>query len=258
MLWEMRALLIERYGFREGQRQSIQLVVDGLKLTPSSPTFIDARDAILIADQVNNHGANQCLIWRAFAKRRLGFSASTLDAEDFAPVESFDVAPSCSATASLRLDKRSYVDNETVRITLGDSNAVAPILVDVTSSRTGDRERIKLKRDASIPGSFTGAIRLEDRRAEAGDGSLQGSAEAGDQIDVVYLDNDSEGGGSALITASAAWTRELALLDDNVERGNQIWFPGGSWAITSELAGSPAHSWRVKNTDIDPFGLERL
>jgi fungalysin metallopeptidase (M36)/IPT/TIG domain-containing protein len=258
MLWEMRALLIERHGFREGQRQSVQLVVDGLKMTPSSPTFIDARDAILVADQVNNRGANQCLIWRAFAKRGLGFSASTLDAEDFEPVESFDVAPSCSATASLRLDKRSYVDNETVRITLGDSNAVAPVLVNVTSSKTGDRERVRLEPDASIPGSFTGAIRLEDRRAESGDGRLQGSDEAGDQIDVVYLDDNPEGGGSKRITASAAWTRELALLDDNAERGNQVWFPGGSWAITNELAGSPTHSWRVTNADRDPSGLERL
>jgi uncharacterized protein (TIGR03437 family) len=258
MLWEMRASLIERYGFREGQRQSVQLVVDGLKMTPSSPTFIDARDAILLADQVNNRGANQCLIWKAFAKRGLGFSASTLDAEDFAPVESFDVAPSCSATASLRLDKRSYVDNETVRITLGDSNAVAPVLVNVTSSRTGDRERIRLKPDASIPGSFTGAVRLEDRRVEAGDGRLQGSDEAVDQIGVVYIDNNTEGGGSERITASAAWTRELAILDDNVERGNQIWFPSGTWAITDELAGSPTRSWRVKNTSPDPFILERL
>ena len=69
-LWEMRTLLVERYGFQEGQRQSLQLVVDGLKLTPVAPTFIDARDAILLADRVNNNGANQCLIWKAFAASR--------------------------------------------------------------------------------------------------------------------------------------------------------------------------------------------
>ena len=72
------------------QRQSLQLVVDGLKLTPNAPTFLDARNAIIVADRVNNGGANQCLIWQAFAKRGSGFSASTDDANDGAPVEAFD------------------------------------------------------------------------------------------------------------------------------------------------------------------------
>ncbi|MBO0799468.1 MAG: M36 family metallopeptidase, partial [Blastocatellia bacterium] len=149
MLWEMRALLLEKYGFREGQRQSIQLVVDGLKMTPSAPSFTDARDAILLADRADNQGANQCLIWQAFAKRGMGFYADTLSAADTATTESFDVAPQCSSLATLRLDKSSYVDNETVRITLGDANAASPVFVEVTSTRTGDRERIRLEPDTS-------------------------------------------------------------------------------------------------------------
>src|SRR5574341_1567693 len=95
-LLEMRALLIARYGFQEGQRQSIQLVVDGLKLTPRAPTFVDARNAILLADRVNNRSANQCLLWQAFAKRGLGFWASATDSSDGAPTESLDNAPYCS------------------------------------------------------------------------------------------------------------------------------------------------------------------
>jgi uncharacterized protein (TIGR03437 family) len=252
MLWEMRALLIGRYGFSEGQRQSIQLVIDGLKLTPTFPSFIDARDAILLADRVNNQGANQCLIWQAFAKRGMGFYADTMGAGAVATVESFDVAPACSAIGSLRLDKRSYVDNETVYITLSDANAVSPVIVDVTSSRTGDRERVKLEPAASIPGLFNGLIRLDDGRGRDGDGMLQGSDEARDQIRVVYLDRDTDLSDSLHVTATAEWTRELVILDDDVERGNQTWLTNGTWAITGDLSGSPTHSWRIMGTSIDP------
>ncbi|HEU0185823.1 MAG TPA: M36 family metallopeptidase [Blastocatellia bacterium] len=257
-LWEMRALLIKQYGFREGQRLSLQLVVDGMKLTPSSPTFIDARDAILLADRVNNRGANQCLLWQAFAKRGLGIHADTLDAEAYEAVNSFETAPSCNPTAALRLDKRSYVDNETVRITLGDSNARTPVTVTVTSSRTGDQERIRLEPEPSLPGSYVGAIRLENGSARTEDGRLQGSDEADDQIDVAYLDGRTDQGGPQRITASAAWTRELVILDDDVERGNQFWLQNGTWAITNSLFGSPTHSWRVTSTSGDPINRDKL
>jgi uncharacterized protein (TIGR03437 family) len=252
MLWEMRALLIERYGFSEGQRQSIQLVIDGMKLTPTFPTFIDGRDAILLADRMNNQGANQCLIGQAFAKRGMGYFADTLDPWESSTVESFETAPSCTAVASLRLDKRSYVDNETVHITLGDGNAASNVVVDVISSRTGDRERIRMEPDASVPSLYNGSIRLDDGRVRKGDGVLQGSDEARDQIRVVYFDRDTYLSDSAPVTATAEWTRELVILDDDVERGNQTWLTNGAWSITDELSGSPTHSWRINDRNIDP------
>ena len=83
MLWEMYWNLVDRYGFDAdlyggsgGNNLAIQLVIDGMKLQPCSPTFVQARDAILAADQANNAGANECEIWNAFAKRGLGFSAT--------------------------------------------------------------------------------------------------------------------------------------------------------------------------------------
>ena len=75
MLWEVRANLIHKYG-PSANNLMIQLVTDAMKLTPAGPTFVDARDAILLADQVNNGGANYLDIWRGFAKRGLGFSAA--------------------------------------------------------------------------------------------------------------------------------------------------------------------------------------
>jgi hypothetical protein len=49
--------------------------MDGMKLTECSPTFVAARNGILAADVADFGGANRCLIWKAFAKRGLGFSA---------------------------------------------------------------------------------------------------------------------------------------------------------------------------------------
>jgi len=83
-LWDMYWNLVTAYGFEgnfydatsgAGNIVALQLVMDGLKLQPCSPTFLDARDAILLADQNDNGGANQCLIWQAFAKRGMGVNA---------------------------------------------------------------------------------------------------------------------------------------------------------------------------------------
>lgn len=83
MLWDMTWDLIGKYGFDEdiyngkgGNNMAMQLVIDGLKLQACRPGFVDGRDAILLADRINYGGANQELIWKAFAKRGLGYSAS--------------------------------------------------------------------------------------------------------------------------------------------------------------------------------------
>ncbi len=82
MLWEMTWGLIDAYGFDSdfyngsgGNNIAMALVTEALKLQPCSPGFVDGRDAILAADVALYSGANQCIIWNAFAKRGLGFSA---------------------------------------------------------------------------------------------------------------------------------------------------------------------------------------
>ncbi|MBC7974844.1 MAG: M36 family metallopeptidase, partial [Myxococcales bacterium] len=68
-LWDVRTAL--------GAAVTEQLVVSGMKLTPCSPTMLQARDAILSADQQINGGANRCPIFRAFAGRLMGTGASS-------------------------------------------------------------------------------------------------------------------------------------------------------------------------------------
>ncbi len=74
-LWDARANLIRKYGFAAGRQLILQLVTDGLKLSPPNPTFLQARDAILQADLVDTGGANQNELWAAFAKRGMGLNA---------------------------------------------------------------------------------------------------------------------------------------------------------------------------------------
>ena len=103
MVWEMYWALTDTYGFDAdlyngtgGNNIAIQLIVDGLKLQPCNPTFVEARDAILLADQNNNGGANQCLIWEAFAKRGLGVNANDGGSSNSVSVtEDFSTPASC-------------------------------------------------------------------------------------------------------------------------------------------------------------------
>ena len=103
MLWDMTWLLIDEYGFDPdfyngtgGNNIAMQLVTEGMKIQPCGPGFIDGRDAILEADMQLYGGANQCLIWEAFAKRGLGVSASQGSANSRTDqVEAFDLPTIC-------------------------------------------------------------------------------------------------------------------------------------------------------------------
>ena len=102
MLYEFYWNLVDKHGYDPdwfqvpqtvtekvaGNKLALRLVVDGLKLQPCSPSFVDARDAILLADQINNNGTNVCEIYKAFAKRGLGVHAVKGGREDFTLPES--------------------------------------------------------------------------------------------------------------------------------------------------------------------------
>ena len=101
MLWEMSWGLIDEHGFdgdlyqgTGGNNIAMQLVMEGLKLQPCSPGFVDGRDAILRADTALYGGANSCIIWKAFAKRGLGHSASQGNSTSTSDgTEAFDLPP---------------------------------------------------------------------------------------------------------------------------------------------------------------------
>jgi hypothetical protein len=72
--------------------------MDGMKFQPCSPGFVDGRNAILTADVELTEGENQCEIWRAFAKRGLGFSASQGSSNNRTDgVQAFDLPAACTS-----------------------------------------------------------------------------------------------------------------------------------------------------------------
>lgn len=103
MLWEMTWLLIDNFGYDPdivngtgGNNIAFSLITEGMKFTSCSPGFVDGRDGILAADQALYNGAHTCLIWQAFAKRGLGFSASQGSANSRNDgSQAFDLPASC-------------------------------------------------------------------------------------------------------------------------------------------------------------------
>jgi len=96
-LWDLRTALVRRLGSEEaGSDAAETLVTGGMRLTPPEPSFLDARDAILAADQAAG-GALRDVIWSVFAARGMGFYAAVEDSADVAPVEDFSPPPDPAA-----------------------------------------------------------------------------------------------------------------------------------------------------------------
>jgi extracellular elastinolytic metalloproteinase len=87
-LWDLRRSLIAAHGATAGIGRARALVTDGMRLTRADPDFLDMRDAILQADQVNGFGDCQ-RIWNVFAARGMGANASTSGPDDTDPNEGF-------------------------------------------------------------------------------------------------------------------------------------------------------------------------
>ena len=58
-----------------GNTIALKLVIEGMKLQPCRPGFLDARNAILAADSILYGYRHKCDIWNAFARRGMGVSA---------------------------------------------------------------------------------------------------------------------------------------------------------------------------------------
>lgn len=103
VIWDMYWAFVEKYGYdadwsntNSGNFRAIQLVMDGMKLQPCRPGFLDGRDAIIAADFLNYNGVDTCLISSVFARRGMGIHASQGDSNNaFDAVENFDAIPTC-------------------------------------------------------------------------------------------------------------------------------------------------------------------
>lgn len=79
ILWEVRDKLIQQHGTTEGNRRVLQYIMDGMKIAPLNPTFLQERDAILAAVQASDI-SDVSAVWAGFAVRGLGWTASIQNA----------------------------------------------------------------------------------------------------------------------------------------------------------------------------------
>jgi hypothetical protein len=60
-----------------GARLADTLVLRGMQLSPTNPSFVESRDSILLADRELTGGENLAIIWRAFASHGVGANADS-------------------------------------------------------------------------------------------------------------------------------------------------------------------------------------
>ena len=125
MLWDLAWNYIDKYGYDPniytgtgGNNKVMRLVLDAIKLDGCAPSFVSARDAILAADLATTGGADFCLIWQTFARRGLGFNASSGTNTGVAgiqdQIQDFSMPPigSTPATGSACTFSVNYFEND--------------------------------------------------------------------------------------------------------------------------------------------------
>lgn len=149
-LWEVRARMIQRLGWATGNRRVLQLVMDGMKLAPLSPTPITERDAIVSATFGSGDAADLADIWAGFAVRGLGASASIQNVGGTSTggtgtarvTEAFDL-PNLYQTPALTVsdffgDNDGYPEpGENVRISIPLSNSTGQTATGITLQLVG-------------------------------------------------------------------------------------------------------------------------
>ena len=143
-LWEVRNRLIVRLGWAVGNRKTLQLVTDGMKLAPLNPTFIQERDAIIAAAAASSAApeasADVADVREGFRIRGMGFSASVQSVS--AVTEAFDF-PNISVVDPFSVsDSTGDGDGfpepgENVLLSVAISNTTGSTITNVVGTVTG-------------------------------------------------------------------------------------------------------------------------
>ena len=139
-LWDMYWEFVNEYGFDEdlihgdgGNNIAVQLVMEGMKMQPCSPGFVDGRDAILAADEILYDGVNQCLIWNAFAKRGIGVEANQGSSNEIGDEsEDFTPLPICLQRMTIKKEMTPLIEpGEDIQVTINVGNFKPEIVTNV-------------------------------------------------------------------------------------------------------------------------------
>jgi|GEM_PF-2108685 len=227
MTWEIMAITAfdpDFYQGTGGNNVAMKLVTEGLKLQPCQPGFVDARDAILAADQALYGGAYKCAIWTAFAKRGLGQNANqgsvnskTDGTENYTvPSTACSGGPTCTVSVSpstVSVTTAGGTNNTQVTATSGQSwtaSTTASWITVNTTSGTGSGS-LSYTVAANTGGSRSGTITVTCGTSTATVTINQAGSSGGCQVSVSPSTvTVATGGGNntAQVTATAgqSWT----------------------------------------------------
>src|SRR5690606_9696662 len=221
-----------------GNRRWVQLVFDSfLLMAVSQVSMLDARDAMLAADMIRFGGANQDLLWNAFAKRGLGEGASSAAHNDPDPVPSFSSPYADEATVwFVPLGAPLVVKGAQLFVGPYEARAV-PVAVTDDGTPRGDKVRL-------VPGTY-GFVARADGRGHVRIGPITVKAGQFVPLPVVMLTNVASGAAGATATGDGI---NLDRLIDATENTNwaSLGSPVAGKQITVDLAGGAQVVSRVQ------------
>jgi len=149
-LWEVYVGLINKPGnsFSEAQTQMKDYLVASLKLTPSQPTLLEARDALLAAALANDAEDFE-IIRNAFAKRGMGANAAAPDRNSgghLGVVEDFTTG--IDLKASMAFDRASIDLNSCDEDGVLDNNETATLVLTLENYSAADIPSFNITLDA--------------------------------------------------------------------------------------------------------------
>ncbi len=208
---------------------ALRLVMEGEKLQPCSPGFLDSRDAILAADSILYNGRHKCTIWNAFARRGMGISAT-----QGSSFETNDQSAAFDVPVLLMQKQRLPIvsDQFTTKITLSCECQLPATGYQLTDT---------------IPAGFT--VASTDPAA-----TIQGNIVTFDASTFTALGQLKEFSVTLLPDPNAGCTRDTTIYDnrDNHTTGGFVSSAvrgTTQWAGSSLRAYSPTKSWYAAETD---------
>ncbi len=153
MLWQGYVSLLnetQRYAFDEAYERMKTYIIGGYKLTPVTPTLVEARDAILLAAYGSDVRDFE-LLYEAFASRGNGVSAQAPDRYDSLNtpvVESYGIGASADIVRRRIDDERFWCDREGTL----DSGETGNLVVELANFGSADLVRPTITLRALTPG----------------------------------------------------------------------------------------------------------
>jgi extracellular elastinolytic metalloproteinase len=201
-----------------GNRRWVQIMFDAFLLQQGDTSMLSARDAYLAADRMRFDGADQSILWDAFAKRGMGASASTASTDDDQPKPGFDSPLAANATITFATTETGTGDEIPATIYIGRYEARATPAADTVAS-TSRGATVKL-----APGTYSVLVR------SAGHGLRRFTltAAAGQARTVTYALAPNYASKSQGATAAGSGTNRGDLLDDSE---STTWDATGATAV---------------------------